>query len=59
MTILEAVQLVIQAGEVFILDMGGPVKISDLTSDLIRLSGTEPGVDIEIAFTGIRSGEKL
>lgn len=65
MTIPEAVQLVIQAGafaqggEVFILDMGSPVKISDLASDLIRLSGFEPGVDIEISYTGIRPGEKL
>jgi FlaA1/EpsC-like NDP-sugar epimerase len=65
MTIPEAVQLVIQAGaftqggEVFILDMGKPVKIVDLASDLIRLSGFEPNKDIEIQFSGIRPGEKL
>lgn len=65
MTIPEAVQLVIQAGalasggEVFILDMGKPVKISDLAHDLIRLSGLEPNKDIKIEYTGIRPGEKL
>lgn len=65
MTIPEAVQLVIQAGamgnngEVFILDMGEPVKIVELATDLIRLSGYEPGKDIDIVFTGIRPGEKI
>jgi len=65
MTIPEAVQLVIQAGaitnggETFILDMGSPVKISDLAKDLIRLSGLEPEKDIKIVYTGIRPGEKL
>lgn len=65
MTIPEAVQLVIQAGsfvqggEVFILDMGKPVRILDLAKDLIQLSGFEPYVDIEIEFSGIRPGEKL
>ncbi|MDQ8738343.1 nucleoside-diphosphate sugar epimerase/dehydratase [Paenibacillus sp. LHD-38] len=65
MTIPEAVQLVIQAGsfakggEIFVLDMGKPVKIMDLAQDLIRLSGYEPDVDIEINFSGMREGEKL
>ncbi|MDQ0873148.1 FlaA1/EpsC-like NDP-sugar epimerase [Paenibacillus sp. V4I3] len=65
MTIPEAVQLVIQTGalarggEIFILDMGNPVKISDLAKDLIQLSGFEPGKDIKVEYTGIRPGEKL
>jgi FlaA1/EpsC-like NDP-sugar epimerase len=65
MTIPESVQLVLQAGaigkggEVFVLDMGEPVKIVDLATDLIRLSGLEVGSDIEIRFTGTRPGEKL
>lgn len=65
MTIPEAVQLVLQAsvlsqgGEVFMLNMGQPIKIADLAKDLIRLSGYEVGKDIEIVYTGLRPGEKL
>jgi FlaA1/EpsC-like NDP-sugar epimerase len=65
MTIPEAVQLVLQAGalgrggEVFLLDMGEPIKVVDLAMDLIRLSGLIVGTDIEVKFTGMRPGEKL
>ncbi len=65
MTIPEAAQLVIQAGaiakggEIFVLDMGQPVKIVDLARDLITLSGYKPDVDIKIEYTGLRPGEKL
>lgn len=65
MTISEAVSLILQSaaksegGEIFILDMGQPVRIDDLARDMIRLSGHEPDVDIQIIYTGLRPGEKL
>jgi FlaA1/EpsC-like NDP-sugar epimerase len=65
MTISEAVSLILQAGamgaggEIFVLDMGKPVRIRDLAEKLIRLSGLAPGRDIEIAYTGLRAGEKM
>ncbi|OEU70973.1 MAG: lipopolysaccharide biosynthesis protein [Desulfovibrio sp. S3730MH75] len=65
MSISEAAQLILQAGvmakggEIFILEMGMPVKIADMARDLIKLSGKEPDKDIEIVFTGLREGEKL
>jgi FlaA1/EpsC-like NDP-sugar epimerase len=65
MTIPEAVSLIVQAGaiggrgQVFVLDMGEPVKIVDLAREMIRLSGKVPGKDVEIEFTGVRPGEKL
>lgn len=65
MTIPEAVLLILQSvtigrgGELFLLDMGKPVKIADLAEKIIRLAGFEPGKDIDIVFTGLREGEKL
>ena len=65
MTIPEAVSLVLQAsvyangGEIFVLDMGSPVKIYDLAKKIIRFKGYEPNVDIKIKVTGLRPGEKL
>ena len=65
MTIPEACQLVIEAGvmgqgnEIFVFDMGKPVKIVDLARKIIKLAGKEPDVDIKIVFSGLRPGEKL
>lgn len=68
MSISEAAQLILQAGgmgekgsggEIFVLEMGNPVRIADMARDLIRLSGKEPDVDVKIEFTGLREGEKL
>ena len=65
MSIQEASQLILQCGayakdgEIFLLEMGKPIKIVDMARDLIRLSGLEPETDIPIVFTGLRPGEKL
>ncbi|GAB4295901.1 MAG: hypothetical protein Kow0096_13020 [Thiohalomonadaceae bacterium] len=65
MTIPEAVSLILQAaamgagGEIYVLDMGEPIRIVDLAEQMIRLSGREPGRDIEIRYIGLRPGEKL
>ena len=65
MTISEACELVLHAGimgkggEIFIFDMGEPIKIFDLAKKMIKLSGLEPDIDIKIIFTGLRPGEKL
>ncbi len=65
MTVQEACQLILQAGtmgnggEMFLIDMGTPIKITDLAKELIILSGFEPGIDIKIEYTGLRPGEKL
>ncbi|ACU62201.1 polysaccharide biosynthesis protein CapD [Chitinophaga pinensis DSM 2588] len=65
MTIPEACQLVLEAGamgqggEIFVFDMGQPVKIAELACKMIRMSGREPGIDIQIVYTGLRPGEKL
>ena len=65
MTITEATQLILEAsamgedGRIYVLDMGEPVRIAELAEKLIRLSGKEPGQDIEVVFSGLRKGEKL
>lgn len=65
MTIPEAVQLVLEAGtmghggEIFVFDMGKPVKIADLATKMVLLAGLKPGIDIDIVYTGLRQGEKL